>query len=250
MAKRLDCPYIPGRRSQGWVKVKNKRTADVVVGGWLPGEGGRSGRLGALVVGFYEDGELRYAGRAGSGFTESELKRVQTMLEARARDDSPFTGTQPPKLTRFVEPQLVASVEYSDMTQARHAAPPGLQGPARRRRPGRRRRARRMSLAVDDGGQRLLGLADRGHRAPAGRSGCSVIFSRSLVLHRLLRVAHGVRAGVDLLDERVELVLGVLGRRRAPPSSSAASSRPSAILPIWAGSEAPALSVRSFSSGA
>ena len=43
VAKRLDCPYIPGRRSQGWVKVKNKRTADVVVGGWLPGEGGRSG---------------------------------------------------------------------------------------------------------------------------------------------------------------------------------------------------------------
>ena len=85
VAKRLDCPYVPGRRSQGWVKVKNKRTADVVVGGWLPGEGGRSGRLGALVVGFYEDGELRYAGRAGSGFTESELKRVQAMLEARSR---------------------------------------------------------------------------------------------------------------------------------------------------------------------
>jgi bifunctional non-homologous end joining protein LigD len=118
IAKRLDCPYHPGRRSPGWVKVKNVLETDVVVGGWLPGEGHRTGRLGALVVGFYKDGELRYAGRAGSGFSESELKRVQAMLEARSRGDSPFKGTQPPKLTRFVEPEFVASVEYSDLTQA------------------------------------------------------------------------------------------------------------------------------------
>ena len=50
------------------------------------------------------------------------------MLEALARDDSPFTGTQPPKLTRFVEPQLVASVEYSDMTQARTLRHPVYKG--------------------------------------------------------------------------------------------------------------------------
>jgi len=128
VAKRLDCPYVPGRRSQGWVKVKNKRTADVVVGGWLPGEGSRTGRLGALVVGFFKDGELRYAGRAGSGFSESELKRVQSTLEPLTRDDTPFTGTQPPKLTRFVEPTLVASVEYSDMTQAQTLRHPVYKG--------------------------------------------------------------------------------------------------------------------------
>ncbi len=128
VAKRLDCQYVPGRRSQGWVKVKNKRTADVVVGGWLPGEGSRTGRLGALVVGFFKDGELRYAGRAGSGFSESELKRVQSTLESLTRDDTPFTGTQPPKLTRFVEPKLVASVEYSDMTQAQTLRHPVYKG--------------------------------------------------------------------------------------------------------------------------
>ena len=51
IAKRLDCAYTPGRRSNGWVKVKNIRRTDVVIGGWLPGEGGRSGRLGALQIG-------------------------------------------------------------------------------------------------------------------------------------------------------------------------------------------------------
>src|SRR5215217_1202746 len=67
IAKRLDCPYTPGRRSPGWLKVKNYRRADVVVGGWLPGEGGRTGRMGALTVGYFEDGEFKYAGRVGTG---------------------------------------------------------------------------------------------------------------------------------------------------------------------------------------
>ena len=58
IAKRLDCPYYPGKRTQGWVKVKNVLETDVVVGGWLPGEGRRASQFGALVVGVHEDGEL------------------------------------------------------------------------------------------------------------------------------------------------------------------------------------------------
>src|SRR5215217_8065772 len=111
IAKRLDCPYIPGRRSSGWVKVKNVCSTDAVVGGWLPGEGGRSGRLGALVVGIPdEEGELRYAGRVGTGFNQAELVRLGGTLESLATPESPFAGKQPPKLTRFVEPRLVARV--------------------------------------------------------------------------------------------------------------------------------------------
>ena len=89
VAKRLDCPYTPGPALAGWVKVKNVRRTDVVVGGWLPGEGGRAGRIGALVVGFYEDGELRYAGRVGTGFTDAELKRVEGLLAPLARATQP-----------------------------------------------------------------------------------------------------------------------------------------------------------------
>ena len=70
VAKRRDRPYLPGRRSQGWVKVKNVRNTEVVVGGWVGGDGGRLGRIGALVIGFTTDeGELRYAGKVGTGFT-------------------------------------------------------------------------------------------------------------------------------------------------------------------------------------
>ncbi len=131
VAKRLDSAYTPGRRSSGWVKVKNVRRADVVVGGWVEGEGGRSGRLGALAVGWYDDaGDLYYGGRVGSGFTEAELKRVGRLLEPLARADSPFTaGPKPPKEVHFVEPELVAAADYGDITDTgtlRHPRYKGL----------------------------------------------------------------------------------------------------------------------------
>jgi bifunctional non-homologous end joining protein LigD len=128
IAKRLDCPYTPGRRSPAWVKVKNFRRTDAVIGGWLPGEGNRSGRLGALVVGHYEDGELRYSGRVGTGFDARELVRVGRLLDELARSDSPFEGRQPPKETRFVEPRLVCVVEFSEWTQAKTLRQPSYKG--------------------------------------------------------------------------------------------------------------------------
>jgi bifunctional non-homologous end joining protein LigD len=129
IAKRLDCPYLPGRRSPGWIKVRNICSTDVVIGGWLPGEGGRSGRLGSLVIGIPDDdGVLRYAGRVGTGFTESELVRLGGILDDLATAESPFVGRQPPRLTRFVEPRLVARVDYSERTQAGTLRQPSYKG--------------------------------------------------------------------------------------------------------------------------
>jgi bifunctional non-homologous end joining protein LigD len=128
IAKRLDCPYTPGKRSNGWVKVKNVRTTDVVIGGWLPGEGRRSKQFGALVVGCYENGELKYAGRVGTGFDEAELNRLGEILAPLARDSSPFEGRQPPRETQFVEPVLVAAVDYGEWTQARTLRHPVYKG--------------------------------------------------------------------------------------------------------------------------
>ena len=112
------------------MKVKNVRSAEVVVGGWTRGDGGRAGRLGALTLGFWEDGEFVFAGKVGSGFNDAELKRVQALLDPLARDTSPFTaGQKPEKGTLFVEPQLVASVVYGDMTRdgtLRHPVYKGL----------------------------------------------------------------------------------------------------------------------------
>lgn len=118
VAKRLGCPYEPGRRSRNWVKVKNVFRQELVVGGWMPGEKGRRGRFGALLVGHYDDEALRYAGRVGSGFTEAELIRLGKLLEPLARKESPFEGRQPPKGAVWVEPELVAEVEFREWTRA------------------------------------------------------------------------------------------------------------------------------------
>ncbi|MGI8623660.1 MAG: non-homologous end-joining DNA ligase [Solirubrobacteraceae bacterium] len=128
MAKRLDCPYTPGRRSHGWVKVKNVRRVSLVIGGWLPGEGGRSGRVGALAVGYCSDGALHYAGRVGTGFGEAELTRLGGLLAPLARDASPFAGRQPPRQTRWVEPRLVCDVEFREWTRTRTLRAPSYKG--------------------------------------------------------------------------------------------------------------------------
>jgi bifunctional non-homologous end joining protein LigD len=124
VAKRLDSPYRPGRRTDEWLKIKNVNRQELVVGGWLPGKGAREGRLGALLMGYYEPDEegqpaLRYAGRVGTGFNDEELARLGRELAARARDSSPFAGTQPPRGARFVEPDLVAEIEFRQWTHDR-----------------------------------------------------------------------------------------------------------------------------------
>ncbi len=150
MAKRLESRYFPGRRSRDWLKIKNVRSQEMVIGGWLPGEGSRAGKIGALLVGHWDkEGEsprLRYAGRVGTGFDDRDLKLLADELEALRREDSPFSGRQPPKHSIFVEPELVAEVAFSEWTERRHAATAVLQGPARRCLGGRRgSRAARLS---------------------------------------------------------------------------------------------------------
>ena len=119
VAKKLGSPYEPGRRSGCWVKVKNRNRQEVVVGGWVPGEGRRRERIGALLVGVREDdGCLRYAGRVGTGFTDAELGRLAGLLAPLEQEASPFDrGKGIPRGSVFARPQLVAEVEFVEWTR-------------------------------------------------------------------------------------------------------------------------------------
>ncbi|HKG39186.1 MAG TPA: DNA ligase D [Conexibacter sp.] len=118
VAKRLDARYEPGRRSGAWRKLRNRRRQELVIGGWTAGEGRRSGRVGALLLGVHEQpgGPLRYAGRVGSGFSEAMLDELERRLEPLHRTRSPFASGSVPKGARFAAPQLLAEVEFSDWT--------------------------------------------------------------------------------------------------------------------------------------
>jgi bifunctional non-homologous end joining protein LigD len=119
VAKRVDSPYVVGKRSPAWRKVKIRRSQELVVGGWLPGEGNRTGSLGALLVGYHDDTGLRYAGRVGTGFNEAELRRLQGRLDAVAADAPPFVDEAPApvrKRAHWVRPELVVQVEFGEWT--------------------------------------------------------------------------------------------------------------------------------------
>jgi bifunctional non-homologous end joining protein LigD len=130
VAKRLDSRYEPGRRTGAWVKIKHVRRQELVICGWLPGEGRRSDRIGALLMGYWtDDGRLRYAGRVGTGFTERTLNELARTLSPLRRADSPYD--EAPKLPRnavYVEPDLVAEVEFREWTSEGVMRAPSFKG--------------------------------------------------------------------------------------------------------------------------
>lgn len=136
VAKRADSHYEPGKRTRTWRKVKVRRRQEMVVGGWLPGEGGRAGRIGALLVGYHDrasdGGPLRFAGRVGTGFTEAELARLSSLLAPLATGDCPFDPPPPrPDVARgatWVHPELVAELAFAEWTDDHRLRHPSYLG--------------------------------------------------------------------------------------------------------------------------
>jgi bifunctional non-homologous end joining protein LigD len=128
VAKRLDSRYEPGRRSRAWLKVKNKRREQLVIGGWAEGRGNRTGRIGALLVGYREGDVLHYAGNVGSGFTETMLHELRSRLTPLARDDCPFAERPPWPGLHFVDPALECEVEFTEWTEDRTLRHPVFKG--------------------------------------------------------------------------------------------------------------------------
>jgi len=119
VAKRLSSRYEPGKRSQSWRKIKNVRRQEAVVGGWKPGEGGRVGQIGSLLIGVQGPDGLDYAGHVGTGFTQQTLAMLGQRLAPLRRDTSPFATPVPPEHARaalWAEPLLVVEVAFSQWT--------------------------------------------------------------------------------------------------------------------------------------
>lgn len=117
IAKRADSPYA-GTRSRDWLKFKCERGQEMVIGGYTPPRGSRTD-LGALLLGYFASGELRYAGKVGTGFDRATLRELRSRLEPLRRDTSAFSD---PRSIRergvtWVEPRLVAEVGFSEWTR-------------------------------------------------------------------------------------------------------------------------------------
>ena len=116
VAKRADSPYRAAR-SRDWLKLKCHAEQELVIGGFTDPQGSRTD-FGALLVGHFEDGRLHYAGKVGTGFDHHTLRTLGERLRELARDEPPFVDVHPvPRGTRWVEPELVAQIAFTEWTR-------------------------------------------------------------------------------------------------------------------------------------
>ena len=130
IAKRLKGTYLPGRRSSDWQKIKFLNRQDCVVLGWTPGQGGRGSSFGALLLGAYVDGALRWIGQVGTGFTDRMLADLMVRLNDLQADAPPIEDLELRRVkgARWVRPELVCDVEYLQITSAGKLRAPSFKG--------------------------------------------------------------------------------------------------------------------------
>jgi len=133
MAKRASSRYGEGRRGRDWLKVKTHGRQEFVICGYTKGQGRRAGGFGALVLGVHRGGQWEWVGNVGTGFRERDIDELLAKLKPLRRDESPFPIVpKMPKVRRgdvvWVEPKLVAEVEFAQWTHDGHLRAPSFQG--------------------------------------------------------------------------------------------------------------------------
>jgi len=130
IGKQRNSVYEPGRRSGTWIKLKCVNEQEFVIGGYTPPAGSRK-YFGAILVGYYEIGKLRFAGKVGSGFTEKSLSMLHKKFREEEHDDCPFVdlpskqggewvqGITPSMMKKmhWVNPKFVAEIKFAEWTR-------------------------------------------------------------------------------------------------------------------------------------
>ena len=164
IAKKTESRYQPGRRTADWLKVKTHEEQEFVIAGYTKGQGRRAGRLGSLVLAVSEDGELRYVGNCGTGFTEAEIDRLLARLRPLERPTPPFRSVpKMPKVRKgdvvWVEPELVCEVEFAEWTHDGRLRAPSYKGLREDKAPDDVRREEPLGNEVRRG-NRILRLSN------------------------------------------------------------------------------------------
>jgi bifunctional non-homologous end joining protein LigD len=133
MAKKRDSRYLPGRRTRDWLKIKTHGRQEFVIAGYTRGQGRRSGSFGSLILGYYKDGVLTYAGNVGTGFNDKEIDKLLGKLRPLERKQPPFRSVpKMPKVRKdavvWAEPKLVAEIEFAEWTHDGRLRAPSYQG--------------------------------------------------------------------------------------------------------------------------
>jgi bifunctional non-homologous end joining protein LigD len=133
ISKREESLYVPGKRTRDWLKIKTANDQEFVIAGYTRGKGRRSSGFGSLVLAVHDSDELRYVGNVGTGFTDKEIDRLLKLLRPIERKTPPFREVpKMPKVRKgdvlWVEPKLVAQVEFAEWTHDGHLRAPRYKG--------------------------------------------------------------------------------------------------------------------------
>jgi bifunctional non-homologous end joining protein LigD len=127
IAKDETSPYEPGKRTRSWLKIKVRKEAEFVIGGFTPPEGSRAA-FGSLILGMYEGDRLRYVGRVGTGFTADTLRDLSAKMRPLIVAKSPFDPQPTVKDATWVRPRLVAQIAYQEWTSDDRLRQPAFLG--------------------------------------------------------------------------------------------------------------------------
>jgi len=129
MAKDIESPYLMGKRSRYWLKVKKIASIDAIVCGITEGEGARERYFGALVLGCYENGELRYIGKVGTGFKEGDFREIMSTLQG-FESTCPFREVPETevRVKQWYKPEVVCRVSYNEITSDKKLRAPRYGG--------------------------------------------------------------------------------------------------------------------------
>ncbi len=117
MAKKKDSHYLPGVRSESWLKMKKLLTCDCVIFGYTAGEGARKDSFGALILGLYQDGKPVFAGKVGTGFSKSTLADLMRVFKNLETNERTLTVTDVPEKITWLRPELVCEIGYQTLTR-------------------------------------------------------------------------------------------------------------------------------------
>ncbi len=127
LAKDEASPYEPGRRSRRWLKVKCRKEAEFVIGGFTPPRGQRR-HLGALLVGLFDGPALRYTGKVGAGFSGETLADLAERMRPLVTNRPPFQPVPPIPGAAWIRPELVAQVAFTEWTAGERLRHPTFLG--------------------------------------------------------------------------------------------------------------------------